>query len=201
MILSIRHTTVANAVVVIALAPLCSALLGWWWLREHVSTLTRQAMLIAFAGIVLVCWEGLNSGGLLGIGYAFVMMTLYSISLVILRSQRQADMLLVCGLSGVVLAVGVAPWLSSFTVSAGDLLICTLLGVFQIGLGMVLITKGTAHVPAAQVSLLALSEVVLSPLWVWLFVDETPGLLSLVGGAIVLFAISWQALKGGKRTV
>ncbi len=196
MILAVRHTSVANAVAIIALAPLCAALLGLTFLKEAVSNITWFAMLLAFIGIGLVFHDGLYAGGLLGMGFAFCMMFLYSSSLVLIRAQHGANMYAVCALSGAILALGVLPWLSSFSLSVHDLLICVFLGVFQIGLGMVLVTRGAEHVPAAQVSLLALLEVVLSPVWVWLLVNETPSGITLLGGAIVLFGVALQARFG-----
>ena len=198
MILAVNHTSVANAVFIVSLAPLSSAMLGKLLLDEQVTKRTWQAIFIAVIGIAIIFGAGISGGGLLGMGFAFIMMLLYSGSLIVIRSQKGADMIAVGALSGAFLAIAVLPFLESFTITLHDYIICAALGVFQIGLGQILITKGAAHVPTAQVSLLALLEVVLSPIWVWLAVNETPSVYSLVGGCIVLIGVVMQALSRGK---
>ena len=89
-------------------------------------------------------------------------------------------------------------------VSQHDLLLCTMLGLVQVGLGLILYTLGSRHVPAGELALLSLTEVVLGPIWVWIGVGETPSLYTLIGGAIVLGAIAAQATLGirlSKQTV
>ncbi|MBT8114147.1 MAG: DMT family transporter [Arenicella sp.] len=194
MILAVMNTTVANAVFITSLAPLSSALLGKVFLNENVHRRTWGAIAIAVTGIAIIFGSGLSGGGLLGMAFAFLMMLFYSGSLVAIRSQSGADMIAVCAMSGALLAIGVAPFVGSFEISTHDLLICMGLGTIQVGLGLVLITKGTQHVPTVQVSLLALLEVVLSPLWVWVGVGEVPSIYSLVGGSIVLVGVVLQAL-------
>ena len=81
-------------------------------------------------------------------------------------------------------------------VSSHDLVLSLLMGSVQFGAGFTLITMGTRHVPAAEVSLLSLLEPILASLWVWIFIDEVPATLTLVGGAIVLGAVCCQAVAG-----
>lgn len=194
MILSLAYTSVANAVFIVSLAPLSSAVLGRFFLQEQVANRTWLAIGIAVIGIAIIFADGLSTGGLLGMFFAVLMMLCYSSSLISIRSQSGADMLAVCATSGVLLAIGISPFVEQFSLSAFDLMMCIALGVVQIGLGMVLITTGTQYVPAAQVSLLALLEVVLSPIWVWIGVGEVPSSYSLVGGAVVLVGVVMQAL-------
>lgn len=200
MILAVMNTSVANAVFIVSLAPLSSALLGKVFLNETVNKRTWWAITIAVTGIAIIFGSGLSSGGLLGMAFAFFMMLFYSGSLVAIRSQSGADMIAVCALSGALLAIGVTPFVASFEIATRDLMICIGLGTIQVGLGLVLITKGAEHVPTAQVSLLALLEVVLSPIWVWVGVGEVPSVYSLIGGSIVLVGVAMQALdQNGKQ--
>ena len=85
---------------------------------------------------------------------------------------------------------------AAFVVSARDLTLCAVMGSVQLGLGSVCYTLGTRHLPAAALQLLALLELVFSPLWVWLVVGEVPGLATLAGGALVLGASALQAAGG-----
>ena len=73
------------------------------------------------------------------------------------------------------------------------------MGVFQVGAGLILYTLGSKSLPAAELTLLSLAEVLLGPLWVWLFLGETATFNTLTGGAILLFAITVNALTGKRR--
>ena len=86
-----------------------------------------------------------------------------------------------------------------FVLSANDATIALAMGVLQVGAGLVLYTIGSKTVPAAELALLSLAEVVLGPLWVWIFLGETAGLNTLAGGAILLAAIAGNALSGLRR--
>jgi drug/metabolite transporter (DMT)-like permease len=198
MVTSITYTTVANAVFIISLAPLCSALLGRMFLGEQVLARTWVAIAIAFVGIVIIFGDGLSTGGLFGMFLAFLMMFCYSSSIVVIRSQSgsttPANIVAVCALNAFILSIAVSPFVGDLSISTHDLLICIFLGVVQIGLGMVLIIVSAQYLPAAQVSLLALLEVILSPIWVWIWVGEEPSFYTLLGGTIVLIGVILQAL-------
>ena len=89
----------------------------------------------------------------------------------------------------------------SMTVSWHDFMLCALMGMGAMSIGFIFFTMGSRHVPAAQVALLSLSEVVLGPIWVALLVNELPSALTLLGGALVLSAIVAQAVIGMRRAV
>jgi len=201
MVTALMYTNVASAVFIISLAPLASALLGRIFLGELVASRTWLAIAIAVAGIAIIFGDGVMSGGLFGMFLAGMMMLSYSMSIITIRSQSklkpQADTMAVCALSAILLATGVFPFIDTLQISPHDLAICIGLGVVQMGIGMILIIYGAQHVPAAQVSLLALLEVVLSPIWVWIGVGETPTIFTLVGGVIVLIGVGLQALASG----
>lgn len=86
-----------------------------------------------------------------------------------------------------------------FAVSGHDLLLCALLGSVQNGAALVIYTIGSRHVPAGELALLLLSEIVLGPIWVWWGVGEVPSALTLVGGVIVLAALGGNAVSGLRR--
>ncbi|MEE9595187.1 MAG: DMT family transporter, partial [Acidiferrobacterales bacterium] len=94
----------------------------------------------------------------------------------------------------VILATGIG-----FVVSGYDLSLCATLGIGQIGCGLILFTIGSRYVPAAELALLSLTEVVLGPLWVWIGVGEVPSLWTFLGGVIVLAAVTGRALLEVRR--
>ena len=73
------------------------------------------------------------------------------------------------------------------------------MGIFQVGAGLILYTLGSRSLPAAELALLSLAEVLLGPIWVWLFLGETASLSTLIGGMILLVAIVGNALSVKKR--
>lgn len=195
-IFSLLTTTVANAMFIISLTPLCTALLAWAVIGERVRPATWLAVAVAVGGMGLMFAHGVAEGRLLGSVLAFGAAAGLAGMIVIIRRSKAVDMLPATCLGGIFSALAAAVMVDSLAVSAHDLGLMVLLGVVQIGAGFTLITLGARYVPAAQVSLLALSETVLAPIWVWLAVDEVPALLTLVGGAIVLSAVVGQALVG-----
>jgi len=91
------------------------------------------------------------------------------------------------------------PTLAALTMSTRDLALCATMGVVQLGCGLTVYTLGARHVPAAELTLLSMTELVLAPIWVWLVIGEVPSHYTLAGGAIILGAIAYQALSGARR--
>ena len=189
-------TTVANALFIMSAAPLLTALLGWLVLRERVQPATWAAMTVALAGIAIMVVNGVQSGRLLGNLVAFGPTLSFAFMIVALRHAGDRDMIpAIClaGLVGAGLGLGMA---ESLVISRHDLLLCLFLGVFQYTGGFVLLALGARFLPAAEVALLAMAEIVLAPIWVWVGVGEIPALLTVVGGTVVVFAVVGQALIG-----
>lgn len=193
IVLALSHTTVANAMFTVALAPLGAGLFAWLIIGERVSKTTLIASFIALAGVSIIVQGALSTNGLLGIFFALLMLICYSLYTVCLRIQKNIDMLPCIALHALILIFGLGLMLSSLSIPTNDLLICLCLGVFQLALGITLLTIGAKHVPAAQVTLLAMLEIVLNPIWVWLGIGETPSTTTLIGGFIILTAVAYQA--------
>ena len=189
-------TTIANALFIVSAAPFMTAILGWLWLRERVTPTTWVAMMFALAGIALMVVNGVQSGRLLGNVVALGAPVSFAVMLVALRSAGDRDMIPAICLAGVVSAgLGLA-MMDSLAISRHDLLLCLFLGVVQYTGGFVLLALGARYLPAAEVALLALSEIVLAPIWVWIGVGEVPTVFTLVGGGIVLAAVVAHSAMG-----
>lgn len=199
--LSIINTTVANALFILSASPFISAILAWFLLREHVRRRTVLAMIAALAGVGVMVMEGLGAGRLFGNLMAVGTALAHAGFVVSLRFGRHADMLpsiVIAGASAALVAFAVG---GPMAVSWHDFALCAAMGVGAMSIGFICFTIGSRHVPAAQVALLSLSEVVLGPIWVALAVDEWPSILTLIGGVLVLSAIIGQALLGMRRAV
>jgi RarD protein len=200
-IFAITHTTVASALFILSSSPFIAAIFGKILLGEQVSIKTWGLMSVAAAGVAVMVLEGYRAGGLDGNLYALGAAAGFAIFSVILRKGRKNDMTpAVCWAGIWSMLIGfIMVMLNShldFIVSRHDLALCAVLGVFQIGLGTVIFTAGSKYLPAAELTLLALTEIILGPLWVWLVIDEVPTRFTLFGGAIVLAAIALQAILG-----
>lgn len=199
-IFSIMNTKVANTLLLMSTASFMAAILGWIILGERVSRRTWVAIIGATIGVTVMLGESLVVGSLYGDLWALGVAVAYACYTVALRCGKMTDMIPAVCSAGVFAAIvsGIIAMTveQGLTISGHDLLLCVLLGVAQLGCGLILFTFGSRHVPAAELVLLALTEVVLAPIWVWLVVGEVPGMFTLIGGGIMLAAITGQALPG-----
>jgi drug/metabolite transporter (DMT)-like permease len=202
-IYSIQNTSVANAMLLFATAPFMAAVLGWIILRERVRVATWVAIAVAIGGIAIMVADMSGSvvlkGSLAALGSAFG----FAVFTVALRWGRTGEMLpsvFLSGLFAIVVTFGICQ-LSGLPValSLNDGAISMGMGVFQVGAGLILYTLGSRSLPAAELALLSLAEVLLGPLWVWLFLGETASLNTLIGGAVLLAAIVGNAVSGKRR--
>jgi drug/metabolite transporter (DMT)-like permease len=193
-IIALNHASVANILFMQALAPVLAAVLGML-VGEQVTRRTWLAMAVALAGVGLMV-GGPSRPSALGLALSLVMTTAFAATLVITRHQRHVSMAPATCLSQLLVLGGTAPFSAPGAVGMRDGLLLAALGVGQIGLGLVFLTIGGRLIPAAEVALITLLEVVLGPLWVWIFLAEQPAAATLAGGAIVLAAVAIQT-RGG----
>jgi len=153
-------------------------------------------MTIALAGVGLMVGGPGGHPPVLGEGMALLMSISFAGTLVITRRRRDVSMAPATCLSQVVVLLAAAPFAHPAGTGSRDVLLLAALGVGQIGLGLIFLTIGARLIPAAEVALITLLEIVLGPLWVWLVQSEQPSAATLAGGAIVLGAVALQARAG-----
>jgi drug/metabolite transporter (DMT)-like permease len=196
-IVALNHASVAQVLFIQAVAPVLAALLGFVVLGERLSTRTAVAMAVALLGVgVMVGSPG--GGSALGDGLSLLMALGFAAAIVIARQHRDVSMAPATVLAQLMLLVCAAPFALAGGVglSVPDVLWLALFGAGQIGLGLILLTIGARLIPAAQVALISLLEVVLGPMWVWIAVGERPSVATVAGGAIVVAAVVLQARDG-----
>ena len=190
-IVALNHTSVANVLFMQALAPILAAFLART-LGEPTPRRTWLTMAVALAGVTVMV-GGPGRPNALGLGLSFLVSASFAGILVITRHRRDVSMAPATCLSQAIVLLVAGPFSSPGSVGARDVVFFVLIGVGQIGLGFVFLTVGARLIPAAEVALITLLEVVLGPLWVWIVLSEQPGTATLVGGAIVLIAVAFQA--------
>jgi len=202
-IYAIQTTSVANAMLLFATSPFMAAALGLIVLREPVRMATWIAIAVAIGGIAIMVADKSSGGALRGTLAALGAALGFAVFTVALRWGRSGEMLPAVFLSGlfavaITTAICVALGLP-LILSPRDGGIALGMGVFQVGAGLILYTLGSRSLPAAELTLLSLAEVLLAPLWVWLFLGETASVYTLVGGTVLLAAIAGNAISGARR--
>jgi drug/metabolite transporter (DMT)-like permease len=199
-IFGVKHTTVANVAFTFSATPFLAALLGWWVLGERVAPRTMVAIAAALAGVGLMVGDGLSSGGWLGNLMALGAAGSFATMLVLLRRAGQVDML-PASVWGAVISIVIGGTLAhGLLLPLGDMVWCAVFGTVNMTVGLVLVTLGARHLPAAETALMQLTESILAPVWVWLAFAEAPGSLTLLGGLVVLAAVTWQAVGARRRS-
>src|SRR5919108_3575252 len=190
-IAALNYTSVANVLFLQALAPVLAAVLGTL-VGEPVARRTWIAMAVAIAGVGLMV-GGPHHPSAAGLGLSLLMSVTFAATIVITRHRREVSMAPATCLSQLLVLLAAAGFSQPSDVGAQDLTLLAGLGIGQIGLGLIFLTIGARLIPAAEVALITLLEIVLGPIWVWIALSEQPAAATLVGGAIVLAAVVIEA--------
>ena len=197
-IYAVQNTSVANAMLLFASAPLITSILGYYFLGEKVSLNTFFAILIALLGILVMFMDSFGNDSINGSIGGVISAFGFSIFTVSLRWGKQNNMLpsvFLSGLLAIFLTLIICKIQNyNIIIERYDAFYALFLGIFQVGLGLVLYTIGSKTVPAAELTLLSLCEVLLAPIWVWIFLGEGATRLTFIGGSILLIAITFNSI-------
>ena len=192
-IIAMQHTTIANATMVMATGPIVAALFGWMLLGESVSRATWFAIVMAALGLTVMVGGNPVAGSLFGDLVALFGILGFGLYAIVLRKGRAIDMTPAILYAGIFSALPSA--VMAMTVGKGlvipvqELLMYAGLGVVQLGIGSIMFALASVTVPAVELTLFALGEPLLAPIWVWLVVSEVPSTSSFIGGGILLLAL------------
>ena len=195
-------TTVANTNFIITTETIFLAAMGYFFLREKIDLITLIAIILGMRGVLLILGSSLSiqsSDQFIGNIVAFIMPISFAILIIIIRKYPTVDMVpaqFIAGVSAAVIGFFIA---GNIAISLHDILLAMLAGFFQIGFGFILITLGSQTTPAAVVGVLMLTESVFGPLWAWIFINEMPPLLVILGGAIIIISILFQSFLSKKN--
>jgi drug/metabolite transporter (DMT)-like permease len=196
---ALRFTTVADAMVIYATVPFVTAALAYVAIGEKPSRSTLIGSTVALIGVGVMLWGAKMGGSLLGQFFA-VLMTLGMAGFsTIMRKHRDVPMLPAMAASAWICSLACVWFAAPLSISTHDLLLCAAFGIVQNASGLALYTFASKRIPAAEATLLAALEVPFTPLWVFVFLGETPSIQTLVGGGIVLAALSMHILSEFRR--
>lgn len=196
-ILSLNYTTVANVLFWQAAAPMMAALLGWALLSERVPLRTWVAMALAAAGVVLMVGGGVE-GGTRAVLLPLAMTVAFATVIVLSRHRSDISLAPAAFLSQVLVVICLGPFAEMGSASRHDWLLLALLGVI-VASGIVLMTVAAQRIPAAEIAIISLLQIVLGPLLVWLAYREEPAPGTLAGGAVIMLAVVVQAAGDLRR--
>ena len=198
-VFAMYNTTVANTNFIIQTQTIFLAIFGYLFLKEKVSKLTLVSIILAISGIILMVGTSLSLGQMSGNIAAFIMPISFAILILIVRKYPTVDMVplqLIAGIFAMLVGYLVA---GKIMISFYDIFLGFLAGFFQLGFGFILITIGARRTPSALVGIIMLTEAVLGPMWAWIFINEQPPLMVLIGGCVVIIAVLLQFLPFLKK--
>jgi drug/metabolite transporter (DMT)-like permease len=192
--LAITLTSVANVLITMALGPLITALFSRLFLRHRLALRTWLAIVVAGAGIAWMFGQGASAGSWLGIGVALAVPVAAAINWTVLQHVSHGyagaqDMLPAVLIGAVISALLTLPLAAPFKASLHDVGWLAMLGVVQLAIPCLLVVRLSRVLPAPELSLLGLLEVIFGVLWAWWGAGEAPGTTALTGGALVIGAL------------
>jgi drug/metabolite transporter (DMT)-like permease len=203
--IALTMTTVANTLIVMSISPLLTAFLAWLFLRQVIPPRTWLAIAAAFVGMVWMFASGMSAMGgthLAGMAVALGVPLAASVNVITLKKAGHGiDLIPAVLLGGVISALMMLPLSWPFQASLHDMAILAILGFFQLGLPCMLMVAASRSLSAPEISLLALLEVLLGPLWAWIGAGEVPAHATLVGGSVVLAALVFNEAAAMRRAV
>ena len=191
-VFAMYNTTVANTNFIIQTQTLFLAFFGYLFLKETISKITLVSIILAISGVTIMLGDSLTSGQIIGNIIAFIMPISFAVLIIIVRKYPGVDMVplqLIAGIVAMIIGYVVA---GRVDISLHDIFLGFLAGFFQVGFGFIFITIGARTTPSAVVGIIMMSEAIFGPLWAWIFINEQPPLIVLIGGSIVLFAVLLQ---------
>ena len=193
-VFAMYNTTVANTNFIIQTQTIFLAIFGYFFLKEKISKVTLTSIILAICGIILMVGNTLSPGQMLGNIAAFSMPISFAFLILVVRKYPNVDMVPSQFIAGI-FALMIGYLMSGkIHISYHDIFLGFLAGFFQLGFGFIFITIGAQRTPSAMVGIIMLTEAVFGPLWAWLFINEQPPNVVLLGGTIVIIAVLMQFL-------
>ena len=189
-VVSIQNTNVANTLVMIATAPMLSAILGAIFLKEPPDKKTWISIIITFLAIIYIFYDSLKLGNFYGDVLGFVTAIGLAVGAVIIRSAKNKNLVPAAVVGKLFVATFALLFIESFALVGKDLLIVPLMCILCVAIPFVLVTIAPRFIPAAEVNLFFLLETIIGPIWVWLIIKEQPSLETLQGGLIIITTIA-----------
>jgi len=198
-VISIENTNVANTLIMIALAPMLSAVLSLIFLKEIPDKKTWIAIIITTLSVIYIFYDAMDAGDMLGNAFGLITASGLAVGAVIIRSAKKID-LVPSAMFGKLLVAIIAFYLAdNLSLKGNDFTIVPLMCLMCVALPFVLVTIAPRYITAAEVNLFFLLETILGPLWVWLIIKEQPSIETIIGGFIIILTIAIHSALSLKK--
>ena len=199
-VVSIQNTNVANTLIMIATAPMLSAILGSFFLKENPDKKTWVAIFITFFAALYIFYDSIKLGNFFGDILGFVAAMGLAVGAVIIRSAKKLNLVPSAVVGKLIIALFAMLFVKDYSLNNNDIYIVPLMCVMCVAIPFVLVTIAPRFITAAEVNLFFLVETIIGPIWVWLIIKEQPTPETIVGGAIIVLTIATHSFLKLKKS-
>ena len=189
-VVSIQNTNVANTLVMIATAPMLSAILGAIFLKEPPDKKTLISIIITFLSVIYIFFDSLKLGNFYGDILGFITAIGLAVGAVTIRSAKSKNLVPAAVVGKLLVATFALLFVENFALINQDMIIVPLMCILCVAIPFVLVTIAPRFIPAAEVNLFFLLETIIGPIWVWLIIKEQPSVETLFGGVVIIITIA-----------
>ena len=199
-IISIQNTNVANTLIMVAMAPMLSAVLATIFLKERTNIKTWIAIFITFFSVAFIFYDSLKLGNILGDIFGFITALGLAINANLARYAKDRDLVPSAVLGKLCVAIFAFFFVENFELVESDLIIVPAMCIMCVAIPFVLVTIAPRFISAPEVNLFFLLEVIIGPIWVWLIINEKPSIETIIGGFVILVTIATHSYAALKKT-
>ena len=199
-VVSIQNTNVANTLVMIAMAPMLSAILGAIFLKELPDKKTWIAIGITFLSAVYIFYDSLQLGNIFGDILGLITALGLAVGAVTIRSAKKKNLVPAAVVGKMFVAIFAIFFVESYVLAEKDLIIVPLMCLMCVAIPFVLVTIAPRFIPAEEVNLFFLLETIIGPLWVWMIIKEQPSIETIQGGLVIIITIAIHSFLKLKKS-
>jgi len=189
-IISIQNTNVANTLVMIAMAPMLSAILGSIFLKEVPDRKTWVAIIITLVAVTYIFHDSIEMGNFYGDLFGIITAFGLACNAVIARYAKNRDLVPSAVIGKLCVAIFAFFFVDTFSLVGTDLIFIPLMCIMCVAIPFVLVTIAPRFIPAEEVNLFFLLETIIGPFWVWMVIQEQPSVETIQGGLIIILTIA-----------
>ena len=199
-IISIQNTNVANTLVMIAMAPMLSAILSAIFLKENPDKKTWTAIIITFLAVIFIFNDSIKLGNIIGDIFGIITAFGLAVGAVVIRFAKKRNLVPGAVIGKLIVAIFAVFLVKDFNLLGNDIIIVPLMCVVCVAIPFVLVTIAPRFITAAEVNLFFLLETILGPLWVWIVIKEQPSTETILGGFLIILTIAVHSFLAIKKT-
>ena len=199
-VVSIQNTNVANTLVMIAMAPMLSAILGAIFLKEMPNSKTWIAIAVTFLAAVYIFYDSLQLGSIYGDILGFITALGLAVSAVTIRSAKKKNLLPAAVVGKLFVAIFAMFFIETYVLEDLDLYIVPLMSIMCVAIPFVLVTIAPRFIPAEEVNLFFLLETIIGPFWVWMVIKEQPSIETIQGGVVIILTLAIHSFLKLKKS-